>query len=151
MTRFSRSAPAKPGRRAGQHARYPRPFRHRHFARVHLQYSFATLDIGSRHDNAPIEPSRAQQRGIQNIGTVGRGDENDPFVGFEAVHFDEQLVQCLLALVMAAAETGAAMAPNGVDFVNEDDAGRILLALNEIDRGLAKRRRRRTFRRSPIR
>src|SRR5260370_24638161 len=30
---------------------------------------------------------------------------------------------------MSAAETGAAMPPDGVNFVDEDDAGRVLLAL----------------------
>src|SRR6266513_4827644 len=49
----------------------------------------------------------------------------------EAVHLDQQLVQRLLALVIAAAETGAAMAADRVDFVDEDDAGRILLGLFE--------------------
>ena len=98
---------------------------------MHLQDSFATLDIGSWHDNAPIKPTRAEQGRIQHIGPIGRGDENDSFVRFEAVHLDQQLVQRLLAFVMAAAETGAAMAPNGVDFINEDNAGRILLALNK--------------------
>ena len=41
---------------------------------------------------------------------VGGGDENDALVGLEAVHLDEELVQRLLALVMAAAHAGAAMA-----------------------------------------
>ncbi len=49
----------------------------------------------------------------------------------EAVHFDQQLVQGLLALIVTAAETGAAMAADGVDFIDEDDAGRVLLALFE--------------------
>ena len=35
------------------------------------------------------------------------------------------------AFIGTATETGAAMAPNGVDFVNEDNTGRILLALNK--------------------
>src|SRR6202011_6128207 len=48
-----------------------------------------------------------------------------------AVHLDEQLVQRLLALVIATAETGAAMAADRVDLVDEDDAGRVLLRLLE--------------------
>ena len=72
-----------------------------------------------------------QQRRIEHVGTVGRGDEDDAFVRLEAVHLDEQLVQRLLALVVAAAEAGAAMAADRVDLVDEDDAGRVLLALLE--------------------
>ena len=37
----------------------------------------------------------------------------------------------LLALVVTAAQAGAAMATDGVDLVDEDDAGRVLLALLE--------------------
>src|SRR6202012_3047067 len=40
-------------------------------------------------------------------------------------------VQGLLALVVTAAESGAAVAPDGVDLVHEDDAGRVLLGLLE--------------------
>src|SRR5262249_56973371 len=49
----------------------------------------------------------------------------------EPVHLDEQLVQGLLALVMSAAQTCATMASDGIDFVDEDDAGGVLLALDE--------------------
>ena len=54
-----------------------------------------------------------------------------PFVRLEAVHLDEQLVQRLLALVVPAAEARAAVAADGVDFVDEHDAGCVLLALLE--------------------
>ena len=54
-----------------------------------------------------------------------------PSVGLETVHLDEHLVQRLLALVIATAETGTAMAPDCVDFIDEDDAGRALLGLLE--------------------
>ncbi len=54
-----------------------------------------------------------------------------PSFELEPVHLDEHLVQRLLALVIAAAEPGAAMAADRVDLVDEDDAGRVLLALLE--------------------
>ena len=69
--------------------------------------------------------------GIEHVGAVGGGDEDDAVVGFEAVHFDEQLVEGLLALVVSAAETGTAMTADRVDFVDKDDAGSVLLALLE--------------------
>ncbi len=130
FTRFSRSAPANPGvERASTLT--STSVRQRHLPRVHLQDSFAPLDVRSWHDNAADRTARAEQRGIQYVGPIGCGDENDAFVGLEAVHFDQQLVQRLFAFVMAATEAGAAMTPDGVDFVDEDDAGRLLLALNE--------------------
>src|ERR1700736_1373420 len=66
-----------------------------------------------------------------DIGPVGGGDQNDAFVRFESVHLNKQGVQRLLALVVPATETGAAMASHRVDFVDEDDARSILLSLLE--------------------
>src|ERR1019366_8537129 len=64
---------------------------------------------------------------VQDVGPVGGGDDDDTFGRVEAVHLREHLVEGLLALVVAAAETGTALAADGVDLVHEDD-GRGLLA-----------------------
>jgi hypothetical protein len=73
----------------------------------------------------------AQQRRVEHVRAVGGGDDDDALVALEAVHLDQQLVQRLLALVIAAAQAGAAMAADRVDLVDEDDAGRVLLGLLE--------------------
>ena len=72
-----------------------------------------------------------QERGIEHVRPVRGGDEDDAFVRLEAVHLDQELVQRLLALVVTAAEAGTTMATDGVDLVDEDDAGRVLLPLLE--------------------
>ena len=91
----------------------------------------AAVDVGARNDDLAVEAARAQQRRVEHVGTVGRGDDDDAFIGLEAVHLDQQLVESLLALVIAVAEAGAAMAADGVDFVDEDDARRRFLGLVE--------------------
>ena len=96
-----------------------------------MQDLLAADDVGARHHDLAVETAWPQQRRIEHVGTVGRGDQDDAFIGLEAVHLDEQLIQRLLALVVAAAKTGATMAADGVDFVDEDDAGRVLLRLIE--------------------
>jgi len=78
-----------------------------------------------------VEPARPQQRRVEDVGTVGGGDEDDVVLHLEAVHLDEQLVEGLLALVVAAAQAGATMPTDGVDLVHEDDARRVLLGLLE--------------------
>ncbi len=103
----------------------------RDLARMHPQNSFAPFNVRPRHHDAPIETAGPEQCGIEDIGTVGRGNQDHALVRFEAVHLDQQLIQGLLALVVTAAEARAAMASDGVDFVNEDDAGRMLLTLNK--------------------
>ena len=101
------------------------------FLDVDAKHFLAAANVGQAHDYAAIETAGAQKRGIEHVGTVGGSDENDAVVRFEAVHLDEQLVQRLLAFVVSAAETCAAMTAHRIDFVDEDDAGRVLLALFE--------------------
>ena len=98
---------------------------------MNLENLFAADDIRIRHHHLAVETARTQQRRIEHVRPVGRRDQDHAFIGLEAVHLDQQLVQGLLALVIAAAEAGAAMTADRVDFVDEDDAGRVLLGLFE--------------------
>ena len=105
--------------------------RQRHLAHMHLEDLLAADDVRIGHHDLAVEAAGAQQRRVEHVGPVGGGDEDDALVRLEAVHLDQQLVQRLLALVIAAAEAGAAMAADRVDLVDEDDAGRVLLRLLE--------------------
>ena len=98
---------------------------------MHLQDAETAVDVGPVDHHAPVEAAGAQQRRVQHVRAVGGGDEDHALVGLEAVHLDQELVERLLALVVAAAQAGAAMAADGVDLVDEDDAGSVLLALLE--------------------
>ena len=98
---------------------------------MNFQDLLAADDVRVRHHHLAVEAAGTQQRGIEHVGTVGRRDQDHAFIGLEAVHLDQQLVEGLFALVIAAAETGAAMTADRVDFVDEDDAGRVLLGLLE--------------------
>ena len=89
------------------------------------------LPVGAVDDDLAVEAAGAQQRRVEDVGPVRRRDQDDVVLHLEAVHLDEELVQRLLALVVAAAQAGAAVAADGVDLVHEDDAGRRLLRLLE--------------------
>src|SRR5207342_292432 len=93
--------------------------------------ALTALDIRPADNDAPIETTGTEQSGIEHVRTVGRGNENDALIGLEAIHLDEQLVQRLLALVVAAAKARATVPADGVDLVDEDDARGVLLALLE--------------------
>jgi F-type H+-transporting ATPase subunit a len=56
---------------------------------VNGKNAFASLYIGPWHHHAAIKASRPQECRIEHVRTVGRGDQDDAFVRFEAVHFDE--------------------------------------------------------------
>ena len=96
-----------------------------------FQDLLAAHDVRVRHHDLTVEAARAQQRGIEHVRPVRRRNEDDALVRLETVHFDKELVQRLLAFVIAAAKTGAAMTADRIDFVDEDDAGRVLLCLLE--------------------
>src|SRR4026209_282587 len=72
-----------------------------------------------------------QQRRVEDVGPVRGRDQDDVVLQFEPVHLDEELVQGLLALVVPAAEPGAAVAADSIDLVHEDDARGGLLGLLE--------------------
>ena len=57
-----------------------------------------------------------------------------PVVALEAVHLDQQLVQRLLALVVATAEAGAALAADGVDSSMKMMHGAFFLACSNMSR-----------------
>ena len=103
----------------------------RQFLGVDFENLLATLDIGTRYDDLTVETTRTEQRGIEHIGAVGRSNNDDAFVRFEPVHFDKKLVKRLLALVIAIAKARATMATDRVDFVDKDNARRVLLGFGE--------------------
>ena len=129
MIRLARSAPVKPGvwpasasRSISLASGLPR---------VWTSRILRPLRSGAVDDDLAVEAARPQQRRVEDVRAVGGGDEDDVVLHLEAVHLDEQLVQRLLALVVAAAHAGAAVAADGVDLVHEDDARRVLLRLLE--------------------
>ena len=118
--RFARSAPEKPGvpraicRRSTSGVE-------RHLPAVDAENLLAAFHVGRADGHLPIETARTQQRRIENVRPVGRGDDDDALVRGKAVHLDEQLIQRLLALFVA--ERVAAAAPaDRVELVDEDDA-----------------------------
>src|SRR5262249_36039508 len=99
--------------------------------RVHREDRAAADAVGTVDDDLPVEAARAEERRVEDVGPVRRRDKDDVVLHLEAVHLDEQLVERLLALVVAATEAGTTMAANSVDLVHEDDARRRLLRLLE--------------------
>src|SRR6266542_653511 len=94
LTRLARSAPEKPGDwRATPSTSTPLS------SGLPLVW---TLRISVR----PRMSARAEERGVEDVGPVGGGDNDHVGVGVEAVHLDQDLVEGLLAFVVAAAEAG---------------------------------------------
>ena len=95
---------------------------------MHAQDLFAPLQIGIADGDLAIEAARPQQRRIEDVGAVGGRHDHDAVGSGEAVHLDEQLVERLLALFMAE-RVAAAIASDGIELVDEDDARLVTASL----------------------
>ena len=76
-----------------------------------------------------IEAARTEQGGVEDVGAIGGTDDDHAGLAVETVHLDEQGIERLLALIVAATDAGAALATDCVDLIDEDNAGGELAGL----------------------
>src|SRR5204863_7898701 len=98
---------------------------------MHPQNLFASFYVRKVDRDLPVETTRSQQRWVENVRAVCCGDDNDTFLGVEPVHLYQQGIERLLALIMSTADTVTAMAAYSVNFIDENNTRRGLLALLE--------------------
>src|SRR5579885_2355170 len=98
---------------------------------MYAQNFFAAAHVRPVNNHAPVKAAGPEERWVKNVRPVGCSHKDNAFVRFEAIHLDQQLVQGLLALVVSATEASPTVTAHRIDFINEDDAGRVLLSLFE--------------------
>ena len=98
---------------------------------VDFQDLLAALEVGQLHGHPAVKATGAGEGRVQRLRAVGGGQNDDAVVVLKAIHLGQQLVQGLLPLVVAAVLAAVALLANGVDLINEDDAGGFLLGLLE--------------------
>ena len=76
---------------------------HADLAGVDAQNLTAAFDVGQHHLHSPVEATWAGQRRVEHVGPVGGRNHNDLVLHLEAIHFNQDGVQCLFAFVVAAA------------------------------------------------
>lgn len=82
--------------------------------------------VGPVHQHLAVEAAGTQQRLVEGFGAVGGGEDDQPDRAVEAVHLREQLVEGLLALVVAAdGAADAARAAQRIELVDKDDGRRL--------------------------
>ena len=89
---------------------------------------------GSGNHHLAVEAARTQQRRIEHVRTVGRGDDDHALADSEAVHLDQHLVQGLFASRRCRRPDDATLEADRVDFIDEDDAKGVLLAFSNMSR-----------------
>ncbi len=63
---------------------------------MNLEYCGPSSTVGKIDVDAAVETPWSQQSRIENVRAVGRRDDNDRCPLVEAIHFDQDLVQCLV-------------------------------------------------------
>src|SRR5260370_14055240 len=100
---------------------------------MHAQDGLAPGAIGAVYYDLAVEAARAQQRGIEDIRAVGGRQDDKGLMRVEAIHLDEDLVQRLFAFVVPSPQACTALAPDRVEFIDEDDTRSALLgSLKEV-------------------
>mmetsp|Transcript_8656 Transcript_8656/g.31930 ORF Transcript_8656/g.31930 Transcript_8656/m.31930 type:complete len:270 (-) Transcript_8656:890-1699(-) len=90
---------------------------------MHVEDAHTAALARIAHLDDAVHTALAQQRVVQNLRAVGGAEhEHLRVLGVGPVHLHEQLDKPLLALVVVAAPAAAALAPDGVDLVDEHDA-----------------------------
>ena len=79
-----------------------------------------------------VETSGTQQSLVEHVHTVCGSQHNHTAVGTEAVHLGKQSVQRVFTFIIAThSRVLASGTSNGINLINEDDAGSFLLGLAE--------------------
>ena len=102
-----------------------------HLVGMHLQDCQAAFGGRQIHHNLAVKTTRTRQRRVQHIHAVGRRHHNHAAIAFKAIHLDQHGIQRLLTFVMATANARKTGSANRVNFVNKEDARRILLGLGK--------------------
>ena len=97
--------------------------------RMHLENCFAPFNVRTANQNLAVKTSGTKQSRIQNIRTVRGSHDDNAFVAFKTVHFDQQLIQSLFTFIMSAAHAVSAPTTNGIDFIDENDWRGVLLGI----------------------
>mmetsp|Transcript_38376 Transcript_38376/g.85443 ORF Transcript_38376/g.85443 Transcript_38376/m.85443 type:complete len:214 (-) Transcript_38376:1487-2128(-) len=90
---------------------------------VELEQLHTALDVREGHCNLAVKAAGALEGGVERLRQVGGSHDDDPVVRLKSIHLHQQLVQGLARVVLPVLP----VATNGVNLVNEDDAGRLLL------------------------
>jgi len=70
---------------------------------MHFQDLLTTTYVWQTDHNLTVKAAWTQQRRVQYVRTVSRGDNDNSFVTFETIHLNQHLVQRLLTFIMTTA------------------------------------------------
>ena len=104
---------------------------HAHVLCMDAEDLLPSLQVGLVHDHAAVKTARTQERLVEDLRAVGCRQDEQSAGSIETVHLSQKLIECLLALVIAAAVTAVAVFADRVDLIDKNDTGRVLFRLLE--------------------
>ena len=96
---------------------------------MHAQNFLTPPQIWARYSHLPVKTTWTQKRGIKYIFAVCRRHDDDALICFKTIHFNQQLVEGLLALVIATAVACTARPTHRINFIDKQNTRRILFRL----------------------
>ena len=99
---------------------------------VHTEYLLTLVQVGQVYMYLTVKSSCTQQRLVEDIHAVRSSQDDHTRVRTKSVHLREQLVERILALIVATHRgVLATRTAYGIYLVDEDDTGSLLLSLAE--------------------
>ena len=89
---------------------------------VNTENGFAAANVRFIQHHPPVKSAWPHQSRVQNVGPVGRRQNNHMGVRAKPIHLDQNLVERLLPFVVRTAQTGPTLPSHRINFVNKDDA-----------------------------
>ena len=116
------------GRGAGNRGQVDRRLR-LHTLGMQLKNVLTAGQVGQLNGDTAVKTTGAQQGRVKAVRAVGSSENDDALVVIEAVHLGQQLVERLLALVVATKATAIALLADGIDLIDKDDTRGLFLGL----------------------
>src|SRR5712691_4818593 len=87
------------------------------------------MHIGSPYHHLTVEAAGTQKGRIEDFRAIGSSEENNALTGVETIHFRQELVEGLLALIVMLHGTYPARLSHHIQLIDKDDRWRLRLRL----------------------
>ena len=92
---------------------------------------FAIFEGWEIDRHTAVKSSWSEESFIEDVSTVGRGHDDDMCLVIKSIHLREDLVECLLTLIVTTTDTRTSLLTYGIDLVDKYDTRRFFTSFSE--------------------
>ena len=96
---------------------------------MNLKNGFSAFNIGGINLNTSIKTTRAQKCWVQNVRTISCSNKNNCVTLCKTIHFYQQLIKRLFALIMTTANSSSTLTANRIYFVDKNNGRSCMFCL----------------------